>query len=112
MASLIKQLITEFAKEYQRVTPAHVKLIDVYLVFCIFTAISTVLFCFLSGSTFPFNSFLAAVWTSLGAFAFGASLRMQVVSPGDFGGRSTNVAFRDFILCNLLLFLSAWNYIG
>jgi len=66
----------------------------------------------LAGSTFPLNSFLAAVWTAVGAFAFGASLRMQVVAPGDFAGRTTDVAFREFILCNLLLFLSAWNYIG
>lgn len=87
-------------------------MIDVYLLFCLATGIATVLFAVLSGTTFPFNSLLAALWTSIGAFAFGASLRMQVVSPADFGGRDAGSAFRQFVLCNLLLFLASWNYIG
>lgn len=111
MASLVQQLSREFAKEYAS-TSSEVKLIDSYLVFCILTGLSTILFCVVSGSTFPFNSFLAALWTSLGAFAFGASLRMQITSPDNFSGRGTEAAFREFVLCNLVLFLSAWNYIG
>lgn len=87
-------------------------MIDAYSVFCAVSTVLTALFCIVAGTTFPFNSLLAALWTSIGAFAFAFSLRMQVVAPDEFGGRKTQRAFQEFLLCNAILFLAAWNYIG
>ena len=94
-------------------------------------------YAFLLGS-FPFNSFLAGMASCIGFFVltgrcctlpqnvqhgtwnadmcFSTSavcLRMQVdPSNHDFKGRSPERAFADYVLCNCLLHLIIWNYMG
>lgn len=79
--------------------------------------------------TFPFNSFLAGFFCSLGFFVLtGAGpaaglapappptvcLRMQLDPTNkDFKDSiSPERAFADYVLCNLVLFLAVWNFMG
>ena len=47
------------------------------------------------------------------SYIFAVCLRMQVdPSNHDFKGRSPERAFADYVLCNCLLHLIIWNYMG
>ncbi|KAL8459778.1 hypothetical protein ACS0TY_031627 [Phlomoides rotata] len=58
-------------------TPNNLKIIDLYIVFAIVTAIIQVVYMAVVGS-FPFNSFLSGVLSCVGTAVLAVSLRIQV----------------------------------
>ncbi|KAK2079087.1 hypothetical protein QBZ16_002777 [Prototheca wickerhamii] len=94
LASLgtLDQVIRTFHREYAK-TPAKLKFV----------------YCLLVGS-FPFNAFLAGFFCSVGAFVLTVSLRMQI-EAADASGKP-EVAYRDYAIAMIILFLAALNYVG
>eukprot|EP00891_Asterochloris_glomerata_P000019 jgi/Astpho2/19/e_gw1.00001.65.1_t len=91
---------------------AVVQVLDCFLVYAVLTGAVQFAYAFLLGS-FPFNSFLAGMASCIGFFVLTVCLRMQVdPSNHDFEGRSPERAFADYVLCNCLLHLIIWNYMG
>ena len=62
--------------------------------------------------TFPMNSFLAGFMSCMGGFVLAYSLRLQIISPEDFGGITPQRAFVEFLVANLILSLAVLNYMG
>jgi len=58
------------------------------------------------------NSFLAGFVACLGGFVLAHSLRLQIMSPEEFGGISPQRAFVEFLFANLILSLAVLNYMG
>ncbi|KAL9308021.1 putative dolichyl-diphosphooligosaccharide--protein glycotransferase [Arabidopsis thaliana] len=58
-------------------TPTNLKIIDLYVVFAVFTALIQVVYMALVGS-FPFNSFLSGVLSCIGTAVLAVCLRIQV----------------------------------
>ncbi|KAJ6933214.1 dolichyl-diphosphooligosaccharide--protein glycosyltransferase subunit DAD1 [Populus alba x Populus x berolinensis] len=58
-------------------TPTSLKIIDLYVVFAVFTAIIQVVYMAIVGS-FPFNSFLSGVLSCVGTAVLAVCLRIQV----------------------------------
>ncbi|KAL8459982.1 hypothetical protein ACS0TY_031767 [Phlomoides rotata] len=58
-------------------TPNNLKIIDLYIVFAIVTAVIQVVYMAIVGS-FPFNSFLSGVLSCVGTAVLAVSLRIQV----------------------------------
>ncbi|XP_013731554.2 dolichyl-diphosphooligosaccharide--protein glycosyltransferase subunit DAD1 isoform X1 [Brassica napus] len=58
-------------------TPTNLKIIDLYVVFAVFTALIQVAYMALVGS-FPFNSFLSGVLSCVGTAVLAVCLRIQV----------------------------------
>ncbi|KAH0888599.1 hypothetical protein HID58_051028, partial [Brassica napus] len=58
-------------------TPTNLKIIDMYVVFAVFTALIQVAYMALVGS-FPFNSFLSGVLSCVGTAVLAVCLRIQV----------------------------------
>ena len=56
-----------FWTAYKRDTPKSLKLIDVYLVYILFSGIAQFLYMVLAG-TFPYNAFLAGFISTVGSF--------------------------------------------
>lgn len=98
-------------RSYDAKTPKRVKLVDAYVAFCVAVAATLMVFLALVGS-FPFNSFLSAMFAALGAGSLALSLRMNLTMPKEFGGRSPESALSEFVVGNLVLFLAVWNYMG
>ncbi|KMZ75239.1 Dolichyl-diphosphooligosaccharide--protein glycotransferase [Zostera marina] len=93
-------------------TPKNLKIIDLYVVFAVITALIQVIYMAFVGS-FPFNSFLSGVLSCVGTAVLAVCLRIQVNKENtDFKNLAPERAFADFILCNLVLHLVIMNFLG
>ncbi|XP_020254752.1 dolichyl-diphosphooligosaccharide--protein glycosyltransferase subunit DAD1-like [Asparagus officinalis] len=105
--ALIHSLLTAYAA-----TPTNLKIIDLYVVFSIFTALIQVVYMGIVGS-FPFNSFLSGVLSCVGTAVLAVCLRIQVNKDNkEFKDLPPERAFADFVLCNLVLHLVIMNFLG
>eukprot|EP00892_Ulva_mutabilis_P004453 jgi/Ulvmu1/237/UM001_0241.1 len=99
-------------KQYNASASSKVKVVDVYGAFCIATAVILHGYMSVLGS-FPFNSYLAALFTCIGGGVLAGCLRMQLDTTNkDFRALAPERAYADFILAHLVLLFIAWNYIG
>ncbi|KAK6162192.1 hypothetical protein DH2020_002033 [Rehmannia glutinosa] len=93
-------------------TPTNLKIIDLYIVFAIVTALIQGVYMALVGS-FPFNSFLSGVLSCVGTAVLAVCLRIQVNKENkEFKDLPPERAFADFVLCNLVLHLVIMNFLG
>ncbi|KAK4423049.1 Dolichyl-diphosphooligosaccharide--protein glycosyltransferase subunit DAD1 [Sesamum alatum] len=93
-------------------TPNTLKIIDLYIVFAVVTAVIQVVYMAIVGS-FPFNSFLSGVLSCVGTAVLAVSLRIQVNKENkEFKDLPPERAFADFVLCNLVLHLVIMNFLG
>nr|BAD11075.1 defender against apoptotic death 1 [Gladiolus hybrid cultivar] len=105
--ALIRSLHSAYAA-----TPANLKIIDLYVVFAIFTALFQVVYMGLVGS-FPFNSFLSGLLSCVGTAVLAVCFRIQVNKENkEFKDLAPERAFADFVLCNLVLHLVIMNFLG
>ncbi|KAJ4951732.1 hypothetical protein NE237_028564 [Protea cynaroides] len=92
-------------------TPTNLKIIDLYVIFAISTALIQVVYMAIVGS-FPFNSFLSGVLSCVGTAVLAVCLRIQVNKENkEFKDLPPERAFADFVLCNLVLHLVIMNFI-
>eukprot|EP01026_Neomeris_dumetosa_P028542 TRINITY_DN230_c0_g2_i4.p3 TRINITY_DN230_c0_g2~~TRINITY_DN230_c0_g2_i4.p3 ORF type:complete len:113 (+),score=2.02 TRINITY_DN230_c0_g2_i4:94-432(+) len=101
-----------FLSEYQKL-PSTLRLLDAFIVCAALTAGLQFAYMFLFGS-FPFNAFLAGFFSCLGFLVLTVCLRLQVnpENSDQFKGLTPEKAFADYVLCNCVLFLVVWSYIG
>ncbi|XP_075485378.1 dolichyl-diphosphooligosaccharide--protein glycosyltransferase subunit DAD1-like [Primulina tabacum] len=93
-------------------TPTNLKIIDIYIMFAVVTAVIQVVYMAVVGS-FPFNSFLSGVLSCVGTAVLAVSLRIQVNKENkEFKDLPPERAFADFVLCNLVLHLVIMNFLG
>ncbi|PIA58713.1 hypothetical protein AQUCO_00500568v1 [Aquilegia coerulea] len=105
--ALIQSLGSAYA-----VTPTNLKIIDLYVMFAILTALIQVVYMAIVGS-FPFNSFLSGVLSCVGTAVLAVCLRIQVNKENkEFKDLPPERAFADFVLCNLVLHLVIMNFLG
>ncbi|KAL8053383.1 hypothetical protein ABFS82_05G068400 [Erythranthe guttata] len=105
--ALIQSLRSAYAA-----TPINLKIIDLYIVFAVVTALIQIAYVAVVGS-FPFNSFLSGVLSCVGTAVLAVSLRIQVNKENkEFKDLPPERAFADFVLCNLVLHLVIMNFLG
>ncbi|KAI8380213.1 DAD/Ost2 [Blakeslea trispora] len=99
--------------QYRQNTPKQLKLIDIYLVYILFTGIFQFVYMVLAG-TFPYNAFLGGFISTVGSFVLAANLRIQtnVENRASFKTISPERAFADFVVCSLLLHIFCINFLG
>ncbi|KAJ8461657.1 hypothetical protein OPV22_034583 [Ensete ventricosum] len=106
-----KALIRSLRSAYAA-TPISLKIIDLYVVYAITTAVIQVVYMGIVGS-FPFNSFLSGVLSCVGTAVLAVCLRIQVNKENkEFKDLPPERAFADFVLCNLVLHLVIMNFLG
>ncbi|KAJ3437388.1 dolichyl-diphosphooligosaccharide--protein glycosyltransferase subunit dad1 [Anaeramoeba flamelloides] len=96
---------------YKNTTTQSLKIIDCFLLFQFLTGIFQFAYVFLVGK-FPFNSFLAGFISTVGSFVLTINLRTLVDPENKETKVSTKRAFVDFLICNVILHLAVFNYIG
>lgn len=112
MASVVDTLVETFAvlkDNYQKQTKKRTKLIDLFILFNLTLAALQLVYMKIAGS-FPFNAFLAAFFGSVGTATLTACLRMQVENKNS--GKTEERAYVEYLICCLILFLVAFNYLG
>ncbi|KAG6596715.1 Dolichyl-diphosphooligosaccharide--protein glycosyltransferase subunit DAD1 [Cucurbita argyrosperma subsp. argyrosperma] len=105
--ALFQSLLSAYAA-----TPTTLKIIDLYVMYAVFTALIQVAYMAIIGS-FPFNSFLSGVLSCIGTAVLAVCLRIQVNKENkEFKDLAPERAFADFVLCNLVLHLVIINFLG
>ncbi|KAF4323129.1 hypothetical protein BBO99_00002674 [Phytophthora kernoviae] len=107
----VSSILGDFCAKYDKTTPKKIKLIDGFLAYVLATGVLQFIYCTLVG-TFPFNSFLAGFVCTVGVFVLAVSLRMQINPENNFGDRTEQRAFADYLFCNIILFLVVFNFMG
>eukprot|EP01102_Stenamoeba_stenopodia_P002924 TRINITY_DN1285_c0_g1_i1.p1 TRINITY_DN1285_c0_g1~~TRINITY_DN1285_c0_g1_i1.p1 ORF type:complete len:112 (-),score=26.98 TRINITY_DN1285_c0_g1_i1:53-388(-) len=111
MAPTIDQIVSTFFDSYKRNTSSLQKVIDVFLIYIFLTAVIQFAYVVLVG-TFPFNSFLSGFISCIASFVLTVSLRMQVDPQNKFENISKERAFADYVVCNIILFFTVFNFMG
>lgn len=107
----VRALLSSLRSAYSS-TPTRLKIIDLYVLFAIATALVQVVYMAIVGS-FPFNAFLSGVLSCVGTAVLAVCLRMQVNPKNkDFKDLPAERAFADFVLANLVLHLVIMNFLG
>ncbi|KAI8646136.1 DAD/Ost2 [Parasitella parasitica] len=103
----------KFYTGYKNDTPVSLKLIDIYLVYILFTGIFQFVYMATVG-TFPYNAFLGGFISTVGSFVLAANLRIQTntLNKESFKTISPERAFADFVVCSLLLHGVCINFLG
>ncbi|KAK3279210.1 Dolichyl-diphosphooligosaccharide-protein glycosyltransferase subunit dad1 [Cymbomonas tetramitiformis] len=108
---LISEVAATLSKEYEKV-PKKLKIIDVFLLFQLLTALVQVCYVGLVG-TFPFNSFLAGFISCVGSFVLTVCLRIQCnFENKDFKDIHPERAFAEYTVGILLLHLVVITFVG
>lgn len=128
----LKNLGSTFSKNYLKLTPQRIQLIDLFIVVCLLVTAIQTLYCFIVGS-FPFNSFLSGkfqhftihhsslftfpfifsgVFSSGGVAIFAVVLRMQLLYPYEFKDIKPERALADFLICCFVLFIGTTTFLG
>ncbi|KAJ4776833.1 Dolichyl-diphosphooligosaccharide--protein glycosyltransferase subunit DAD1 [Rhynchospora pubera] len=106
------QLLIQSLRKAYASTPTSLKIIDLYVVYAVATALIQVAYMAMVGS-FPFNSFLSGVLSCVGTAVLAVCLRIQVNKDNkEFKDLPPERAFADFVLCNLVLHLVIMNFLG
>ncbi|KNE65920.1 hypothetical protein AMAG_09884 [Allomyces macrogynus ATCC 38327] len=111
-SSVSPSAVSSLWSHYVVTTPAHLKLIDIYLVFLLYSGIAQFAYVLLAGS-YPFNAFLAGFGSAVASFVFAVSLRMRS-NPENKGKIIWNPqqAFGEFVICNVLLHFIVIHFLG
>ncbi|KAL0246083.1 hypothetical protein GEMRC1_007299 [Eukaryota sp. GEM-RC1] len=106
-------LASAFIRSYKQSNDQRVVLIDMFILFHIVLLAVIFSYGFIAG-TFPFNSFISAVFTCLGSAVLTINLRLQThpSTSLDFPSITPGSAFVGFVVAHLLLFLVAFNFMG
>ncbi|KAL3683164.1 hypothetical protein R1sor_001186 [Riccia sorocarpa] len=107
----VRSLVSSLRSAYAA-TPVKLKIIDVYVLYALTTALVQVVYMGFVGS-FPFNAFLSGVLSCVGTAVLAVCLRMQVNKENkEFRDIAPERAFADFVLCNVVLHLVIMNFLG
>eukprot|EP00755_Sulcionema_specki_P008596 Sspe_Gene.41391::Locus_20007_Transcript_7_8_Confidence_0.167_Length_748::g.41391::m.41391/K12668/OST2, DAD1; oligosaccharyltransferase complex subunit epsilon len=110
---LHSRIADNFLKSYNKKTSQRLKVCDAFIVFFILNALIQFVYCMMVGS-FPFNAYLAGLFSNIGMFVLTVALRMQSASDNQpqFRGVTPESSFWDFCLCAVLLLFTAVHYMG
>jgi len=104
-------LLSALHQKYNEDTPRKLQLIDLFIVFSMILAFIQAIYAILSGS-FPYNSYLAALFCVVGYAVLCICLRLQIANPRDFGNITAESAFAGFVVGNLALFVIVTTFMG
>eukprot|EP01029_Cantina_marsupialis_P016172 TRINITY_DN3596_c0_g1_i1.p1 TRINITY_DN3596_c0_g1~~TRINITY_DN3596_c0_g1_i1.p1 ORF type:complete len:107 (+),score=6.61 TRINITY_DN3596_c0_g1_i1:60-380(+) len=106
MSKNIKDALKNIWREYQQNSPR--KQIDLFLCFVLVTGIIQTTYCLVVGN-FPYGSYMGGLFATIGTFVLTANLRIQSINPK---AKNTERILADYVLCMLILFVAAINFMG
>ena len=106
-----KEIVLAGYEQYKKKSSNEVQIIDLFLVYALLSGILQIIYAIIMGS-FPFNSFISGLVSSVGLFIFTVCLRLQITNPKTFGNISRTRAYLDYVICNLILFFIVVTFMG
>ena len=105
----IKETAGILSKNYSQKTSTRTMLIDLFIVYNVILTVIQLVYEKLI-SDYPFNSFLAGFFCTLGMATLTACLRTQV--EYSTSNKTEERAYFEYLVCCLILYLVVFNYLG
>ena len=109
--SSVAQVAEQCWLNYARETSQRLRLLDLYILFCVGVALVQVGYSLLAGR-FPMNSLLSGVAVAGGSAVITLCLRLQLDPRTKYVVISQSRALWEYLFCMLLLFTAGINYLG
>lgn len=106
---VIKETVKILKVNYSKSTSKRTRLIDIFIAFNLILTALQYLYMKIAGD-FPYNSFLAGFFCTLGTATLSSCLRMRIESKKS--EKSEEKAFLEYMALCLLLYLVVLNYLG
>ena len=105
---VVKETVKILRANYSKSTSKRTRLIDIFIAFNLFLTVLQYLYMKVAGD-FPYNSFLAGFFCTLGTATLSSCLRMRIESNKE---KSEEKAFLEYMGLCFLLYLVVLNYLG
>lgn len=96
---------------YFKTTNSRVKLMDLLISNLALITIIQISYVLVSGSSFPFNSFMSGFFSSMGSLVLTVALRVQCTNFNIFEIKPER-AFADYIVAMAVLHIAVFNFLG
>ena len=107
----LAEIVNTVKSNYLRQTPSRIQLVDLLVVSLFLLTVVQVAYVFVAGTSFPFNSYLAGLFSSFGSMVLAVALRIQLTNKALFDVKPER-AFADFLVAMGVLQIAVFNYLG
>ena len=105
------EIIDAIKANYSRETNSRIRLIDLLIFSLGILSLIQVAYVVVGQSSFPFNSFLSGLLSSLGSLILTVALRIQLTNKNLFDVKPER-AFADFLVAMGVLHIAVFNFLG
>ena len=105
------ETIETIKANYAKTTNSRVKLMDLLIANLALITVIQVAYVFISGSSFPFNSFMSGFFASMGSLVLTVALRVQCTNMALFDIKPER-AFADYLVAIAVLNIAVFNFLG
>ncbi|KRW98810.1 hypothetical protein PPERSA_10581 [Pseudocohnilembus persalinus] len=107
-----KQIEGSFLENYLKENSRRVQLIDAFCLYLFSLAAVQIVYRVIAGD-FPYNAFLAGIFSTFGLLIITVCLRMQVNPKTRYlKNQNLSTAFWEYLLCTYIFFVAIINYLG
>lgn len=107
----IFEVIESVKSNYARETNTRIRLIDVLIGSLAVLAFAQIAYVVVARTSFPFNSFLSGLLSSVGSLVLTVALRIQITNRKVFDIKPER-AFADFLIAMAILHIAVFNFLG
>ncbi|KAL0227386.1 hypothetical protein P9112_014710 [Eukaryota sp. TZLM1-RC] len=106
-------LFSSFHDNYRKAHDQRTQIVDLFIVFHAVLLLVTLGYGLLI-NTYPFNSYMSAIFTTLGSLVLTVNLRLQThpSTKDQFPEITPGASFASYVFAQLLLFFVAFNFMG
>lgn len=107
----VLEIVAAVKSNYFKSTNTRVKLMDLLIVNLAALTLIQIAYVVVSGSSFPFNSFLSGLFSSMGSLVLTVALRIQCTNQELFQIKPER-AFADYLVAQAVLHIAVFNFLG
>ncbi|KAH8741555.1 DAD1/Ost2 like dolichyl diphospho oligosaccharide protein glycosyltransferase [Cryptosporidium ryanae] len=101
----LNSALKEIKEKYFENVPENIQILDSFIFFLVMVAIIQVIYFIIVQKTYPLDSFIGGVFSSLGTALLVSVLRIQLTQTSFFNNVSQQTAFTDFMICCTVFFI-------
>ena len=105
------EIIDSIQSNYSRTTNTRIRLIDLLILSLSVLSAIQVAYVVVGQSSFPFNSFLSGLLSSIGSLVLTVAFRIQLTNRKLFDIKPER-AFADFLVAMAVLHMAVFNFLG
>ncbi|KAH7647628.1 DAD1 Ost2 like dolichyl-diphospho-oligosaccharide- glycosyltransferase [Cryptosporidium bovis] len=101
----LSNALREIKEKYLENVPENIRILDSFVFFLVLVAFIQVIYCIIVRTTYPLDSLIGGIFSSIGTALLVSVLRIQLTYPSFFSYVSQKTAFTDFLICCTVFFI-------